>query len=459
MKPYSLFIGLIFLSLFTACRNRTATDRVREFYSLGQQSLEDHDAPQADIWFRNAIETDDGTVDRQVMNEIFLQRASLLYECGLYDQALEMTQKVIAPTDGPSAGTLSTEACLTAGRCLYAINQQEEADRLFRQATEEALVRGDTMQWIELQSEWAARSYDNNDPWQTVRLLEKLSPYHPDLHTYYCALGDISLDQAAYDSAYQAFARLYDCPNLYFRQYGFARMAEAQYKLGDLEKAYRLLLYAFNLKDSLYAEQKSTDIIKIHSLYDYNAQQKLREESERESRNLLLATSGLLLALLAGILYLRHRYRRRMADKERQIQNVRLLLNKVREKQQEEQEKLRPPTERKATPDLSGTPLYRRFASSAADGASVSEQDWRALTETLNDTSPDFLLKLRGLARLSEMELRISMLVRLHFSTSQIAAILHRSPSAISAARRRLFEKATGKEGSAGDWDKIVEHL
>lgn len=459
MKAFSFSIAMILLSLVTACRHNTVTDRVLEYYSLGQHSLEEHDAPQADIWFRNAIEADDGSVDRQIIGEILLQRASLLYECGLYEQTLEIAQEIIGQNNDTYGDTLLTEARRTAGRCLYATEQPDEADRLFRQATEEAFAQGDTMLWIDLQSEWAARSYDNNAPWQTIRLLDNLSPYHPDLYTYYCALGDIALDRAAYDSAYQAFGRLYDCPNLYFRQYGFARMAEAQYKLGELDKAYRLLLFAFDLKDSLYAEQKSADIVKIHSLYDYNAQQKLREKSQRDSRNLLLATAFLLLMLPAGILYLRHRYRRRMADKERQIRNVRLLLDKVRKEQQEKQEELRLQTEHKAALDFQGTPLYRRFEKSATDGPGVSEQDWQDLSEAIDDTSPGFLLKLRGLARLSEMELRISILVKLGFSASQTAAILHRSPSAISAARRRLFEKVTGKEGSAGDWDKIVERL
>lgn len=459
MKAFSFSIALIFLSLITACRQHTVTDRVLEFYNLGKQSLAEHDAPQADIWFRSAIETGAASADPQLIGEILVQRATLLYECGLYDQALTAAYEAIDHLNPSAESRLLPEAYRMAGRSLYATEQPDRAGALFHQASEITLRQGDTTRWIDLQSEWAARSYDNDNPSQALRLLENLAPYHPDLYTYYCAQGDISLDRAAYDSAYRAFSRLYDCPNLYFRQYGFARMAEAQYKLGELEKAYRLLLYAFDLKDSLYAEQKSADIVKINSLYDYNAQQKLREESQRNSRHLLLTATGLLLTLLAGILYLRYRYRRHMADKERQIQNVRLLLDKVRAAHQEEQERERLQAEQKATLDLRGTPLYQRFERSATDGSALAEQDWQALSEAIDDASPGFLLKLRGLARLSEIELRISILVKLNFTASQIATILHRSPSAISAARRRLFEKVTGKDGSAGDWDKIIERL
>jgi len=459
MKAFSFSIALTLLSLVTACRQHTIGDRVLEFYNLGKQSLAEHDAPQADIWFRSAIETGDASVDPQLIGEILVQRATLLYECGLYDQALTAAYEAINHLNTSTDNRLLTEAYRAAGRSLYATEQPDCASSLFHQASDIALRQGDTIRWIDLQSEWAARSYDNDDPSQALRLLENLAPYHPDLYTYYCAQGDISLDRAAYDSAYLAFSRLYDCPNLYFRQYGFARMAEAQYKLGKLETAYRLLLYAFDLKDSLYAEQKSADIVKINSLYDYNAQQKLREESQRNSRNLLLTATGLLLVLLVGILYLRYRYRCRMADKERQIQNARLLLDKVRATHREKQEIERLRTEQSATLNFRGTPLYQRFERSATDGSALSKQDWQALSEAINDTSPDFLLKLRGLARLSEMELYISILVKLNFTASQIASILHRSPSAISVARRRLFEKATGKEGSAGDWDKIIERL
>ncbi len=459
MKAFSFSTALICLLLITACRQNTVTDRMLEFYDLGKQSLAEHDAPQADIWFRSAIETGDTSCNPQLIGEILVQRATLLYECGLYDQALTVAYEAINHLNLSSDNQLLPEAYRIAGRNLYATEQPDSASILFHQASEIALRQGDTTRWIDLQSEWAARSYDNDDPGQALRLLENLAPHHPDLYTYYCAQGDISLDRAAYDSAYLAFSQLYYCPNLYFRQYGFARMAEAQYKLGELEKAYRLLLYAFDLKDSLYAEQKSADIVKINSIYDYNAQQKLREESQRNSRNLLLTATGLLLVLLAGILYLRYRYRRRMADKERQIQNVRLLLDKVRAAHREKQEVERLQTEQRATLDFRGTPLYQRFERAASDGSAISKQDWQALSEAIEDTSPGFLLKLRGLARLSEMELYISILVKLNFTASQIASILHRSPSAISAARRRLFEKVTGKNGSAGDWDKIIEQL
>lgn len=51
------------------------------------------------------------------------------------------------------------------------------------------------------------------------------------------------------------------------------------------------------------------------------------------------------------------------------------------------------------------------------------------------------------------------MLLKLGVSPVHIAKFTHRTKEAISASRRRMYEKTFKKKGTPAEWDNIVQSL
>ncbi len=61
--------------------------------------------------------------------------------------------------------------------------------------------------------------------------------------------------------------------------------------------------------------------------------------------------------------------------------------------------------------------------------------------------------------RLSEVEWRICLLIRLELSPSDMTKALCREASSISSIRSRLYAKVFGRKGSPRDWDEFILSL
>lgn len=101
------------------------------------------------------------------------------------------------------------------------------------------------------------------------------------------------------------------------------------------------------------------------------------------------------------------------------------------------------------------TGLRRRLR----DGEVLSEDDWREMEQQLRAAYPDFVRRLSGLFRLSEIEWRICLLIKLELPPSDMTRALCREASSISSIRSRLYTKVFGRKGSPRDWDDFILSL
>ena len=101
------------------------------------------------------------------------------------------------------------------------------------------------------------------------------------------------------------------------------------------------------------------------------------------------------------------------------------------------------------------TGLRRRLR----DGEVLSEDDWREMEQQLRAAYPDFVRRLSGLFRLSEVEWRTCLLIKLELSPSDMTRALCREASSISSIRSRLYAKVFGRKGSPRDWDDFILSL
>ena len=88
----------------------------------------------------------------------------------------------------------------------------------------------------------------------------------------------------------------------------------------------------------------------------------------------------------------------------------------------------------------------------------ATQGDWEALQKEVHRLYPDFIKDLRKqVADLNDTELRVAMLLKMGFTPSEIATLTGLSPSTVTKSRRRLYEKAFGKEPK--DMEEVDEWI
>ena len=100
--------------------------------------------------------------------------------------------------------------------------------------------------------------------------------------------------------------------------------------------------------------------------------------------------------------------------------------------------------------------IYRRIQECLNAGRSLNYQDWGELTRLLNSIYTGFTEKLYSLFRMSEHELHVSLLIKMHIQPRDIASLTAHSKESIATTRSRLYSKVFGRKGSSKDWDDFV---
>ena len=99
---------------------------------------------------------------------------------------------------------------------------------------------------------------------------------------------------------------------------------------------------------------------------------------------------------------------------------------------------------------------YRRMKACLSDGRPMTDADWASLTETVDAGYAGFTDKLSSLSRMSEQEMRVSLLIKLRLQPKDIATLTAHSKESVASTRSRLYQKVFGKKGSTRDWDDFV---
>ena len=103
--------------------------------------------------------------------------------------------------------------------------------------------------------------------------------------------------------------------------------------------------------------------------------------------------------------------------------------------------------------------VYRRLQECLNSGRSLNYQDWGELTQLLNSIYTGFTEKLYSLFPMSEHELHVSLLIKMHIQPRDIAMLTAHSKESIATTRSRLYSKVFGRKGSSKDWDDFILSL
>ena len=99
------------------------------------------------------------------------------------------------------------------------------------------------------------------------------------------------------------------------------------------------------------------------------------------------------------------------------------------------------------------------FKEALAKGLSIHDEDWKEMEASFCKYLPSFEQTLLAVHEMSQIEWRVCMLLKAGFSSSDIARIVNKSPTAIPSIRSRLYSKFFMKKGKASDWDVFIDSI
>ena len=112
-----------------------------------------------------------------------------------------------------------------------------------------------------------------------------------------------------------------------------------------------------------------------------------------------------------------------------------------------------------ATNAIEASVVATRFRKALDENTNPTKEDWEQLDNYINLQFPGFKSVLYKLAKLSDIEYHVSLLLKCKFSPTEIAKLVNLSKSGLGNARKRLFVKAFNTDGTASDWDKFIISL
>ena len=503
----------VILSIVDYYQEKGDKERLFEsYYYLGGTYRDLNDIPRALKAYHQGIEVGEDTEQTLLQGMTYGQMGILLAYQELYDESRSMMRKALRCYGelGDSvryANTLATLARTYDGKnetdsalyykdsTFYYYKESYRILRKFKMYRKADAVAG----------EMGCFYYRKGSTVLAKQTLLKVLPTQYKSDNVLLCLGRIYNKEGLADSARYYWGEVLKYGNLHKQCYANLCLAELEKTQGNevlslaYDKQYKIL------QDSINAITRTDAVEKLHLSYSFqheeqkNHQLDLKNESYLKKIYLLLFV--LLFSIALGVIVIqRIRIRKQeaieqekrlrliqeeqykhslayMRENERKLQEVeRQLVKAVKQNDTLRQELLL--SQRKVL-ETSGhqsaallsnrellkdafrrSDVYAFFHQAEQEELKVQEEDWDALRTAIDIAYPQFIERLYELCpKLSQRELYICYLIKLSLNCMSMTRILICTPSAISQARKRLYKKMSGRDGTGEDLDKLIADL
>ena len=294
----------------------------------------------------------------------------------------------------------------------------------------------------------------------------------PDSAEYYYRLELSSQDLNDIEASYLGLYRLYK-------------------SLGETDSVAKYADLCYQVSDFRFKQYNSEELGHMQALYNYTRNQSLAmkkaEEADRNFRKFLLTGSvALLLVVFLCVVILTYRQRKRsevkrlkaeystaLEQQEQARQEIILLqrrefetlLGQKQSEINEHQKKIDDIekllySEKSLETQLANTDIYRRFVYLAQNtNKHVYVDDWNKLCQMMDSALPTFRTVLNTKFHLTENDYRLCVLIRLHFSLSEISILLSENSVYLSKRRKYLLSKLFNQEGKPEKFDSLIKSI
>ncbi len=89
----------------------------------------------------------------------------------------------------------------------------------------------------------------------------------------------------------------------------------------------------------------------------------------------------------------------------------------------------------------------------------INNSDWEELNHTIDETYNQFSQRLLEFYPISDIELKVCLLIKIGIPPRQIAALTIRSKQAVTSIRKRLYKKLFDEDGSPEQLDCFIQQF
>lgn len=474
------------------------------YYYQGSVYRDMNDAPRALKAFQQVADINRDSAPSDLMTRTYNQMGTLFAYQGLYDESLEANRQAARQFLLQGKKNRTSYAYRDMARMFDMKEQKDSALFYYQKAHSMAVEAGDSHRMYGILGEMASfyeTKLNKADTAKTM-LLQVLQNRKIRNNN----VGRIYEKKKQLDSAYYYWEKNLNVPNLFQQYYAHAGLFSLEIEKQNYPQAVKHIETALILNDSIKKITKTEAVAKINSLYNY---QHINKELEKEQQTNLkrkfiiyiLGSVLFILSILTGLLFVYIKQRKVIAfqreqqllllkeelytrstealeDNQRKIQSLKETLSQLKSEKENlatellqqknlleisNQKIITSQTERTLRENiLKRTDIYQLFhkACHNPSNAKISEKEWQELQTAIDDAYPNFSQTLYSLyPKLTLMDLHICCSIKISLSVTEIASIVCRSKSAITASRIRLYKKLQGEEGTAEMFDKFIADL
>ncbi|MDH6304562.1 tetratricopeptide (TPR) repeat protein [Parabacteroides sp. PF5-5] len=456
------------------------------------------DSPRAQDYYLKALEAGKDSKDHALLGRIYSNLGLIYIYQNLYPTAL-IFQKKAAEHFLYLKDSTNTGRTLQNIARIYVKNAQLDSAIIYYEQTLPFLTQRNRVAICNEIGSLYKRIGVFDKALEYIQLAYNSSFFQDDMTPIYLNLGDLYRRIRLQDSAYYYLNLCIQSPNIHSKTGAYQSLSYLE------EQKHNWLQYAVYhqqyraLQDSLDRIKQTENIQRIQSVFDYRLIEEERAFHEKEAYRktvwfyrLGIFTIASFAVLLMLFFYL---WRKRQFERERNEKELRIREQKYRHSQEyiltkeqeiqklkealtEETDKLsrellaaqrkildseikqdkeKRSLQKKWNEEFRKSPIRQLFISG---NERITSNDWIQLEIWIDRIYPNMVSYLRNvIPTIDDEKLKVCCLVMIGVPVKRIALLLNKTSSAISKRKERLYERLTGKKGSAKDLDSFLSDM
>lgn len=442
--------SLILQALYYYEENNDEKHLPEAYYYAGRVYSDLGDAPQALAYYQKAAELLEGSTNYQLLKVVYSQMGDLFLYQDVYEEAMEAFKKAYYYNALLKDDRGMIINLRNIGHAFTACNNIDSA-QYYYQTAYEAAKKADNQSLIDISLNTLSAFYIQTAKYSLAQNLLDIQKIK-DSPNNYILFATLYHQTGKLDSASFYYKKLLNSDNIYTQQavhWGLAEIAQEQ---SDSKTAIKHIKQYSIWSDSIRKITNSETIRKMQSHYNYQLREKKNNKLEaKNTEQRFWNIFVLLILLIVSLIFLIYHSKAQL--RKSQLQNSLKELERLKKEIQANRKEYE-----LDIANFKQSEIYSKFHT-VQGFERLEETDWMELQNAINKTYKNFTHHLYSLYPISKIELRICLLIKTDISISHIALLTGRSKSAITSARRKLYEKVYGQKGGPEMWDQFILSL
>lgn len=476
------------------------------YYYAGRVYSDLWDSPQALSFYQKAAELLKGSTDYRLKEVLFSQMGELFLFQDVYDEAMKAYRESYYYNN---AYTKNKEGIINSlckiGTTFTAFGNTDSAMYYYQKAYKLAKEDGnkkltDRVLFALIDLFTQLKQYDLART--ALQSLNTPKPYQQI--AVYSIAANFFYQTENLDSATYYYKKLLNIDDIYAQQTAHWGLAEIAQKCSDCQSSLSHI-HQYNIwTDSIREVTDSKTLRKVQSLYNYQLREKenirLKIKNTRQDQLITNSILVILLLIVYSIAHIQYNKRkklqlkmqferleklkeeqykksnlfieenkRKIEELENALQESHLHSDEMKKQLQEQKEKIIISNSNLVTDlqkhsiavsALMQTKIYSKFHQAANnDSLHLDTKDWEILRAKVDTCYNNFTGRLRSIWDISDINMKVCLLLKINITVTGISIILNRSKSAIVSARKKMYEKVHGEEGKPEQWDSFIASL